>query len=1439
MTDVKFVENVFNNGVIFVDFTAGLNHSICGLNNTAGDIPCDGIFLQSVDSEECLEGDVDACRAGCTSLGPCDDVAECYSEWTSLVEAIGSSDGGDSFVVCPGSEMFLRGDDSLLLTKDDTVLRCGEDGERSNRCVFVGGRQQVTIYGTVSGIRIEGITFVASSEMSVAAFGDVDSSATLYGCEFSGHAGEAAIIVSNEADLSEGNFLTDASASPSMQVTIDSCLFDDNLVEVAPIANFQGDVRVTNTSFHGNTGLDGAGAIVSYSALSVSESCFVGNKGNVSGSILLSLNAPLTFYQERNFGDNNGAVFGNCTDILMIDESSSCDEFESSECLASFPVSGAPTLATDPSLSSTPSAEPSGILPPSPTPSSIDSAVQSFPSIAPTPLGPCYNVGEWEDLFNAVKDSEGNETFTICADTVVNMADMEARDLAPLLIRASGITIECGSQRRNACVLSGGSTHILLRKSIKNVKVHGITMERASAVSVAGTPSIPFLIEFENCEWKNNTGIATVEIVAIGNTNPLSGNESVVGGRELQTVDDNYFLCDQCLFEDNTASNFIITASGTSLVLDAIVLRGNVYDKSVISIDSGSVLIKDSCVEDTESNGPLLVADDSKVVTEAVFLSGNSGSGCAGYVDVGGNCVEADISLSCIAEEKRCYSHWLDLSDAFAELSSADEGLVFTICEGAILDVSNSAPIEITQTKTTIRCGLNGARDSNCLVRGGGVQFQILGAPRDVVFSGITFSGASIAAINAAGERSSRAQIVDCLFKDMATGQAALLIYAGDIPSSPRGGRRLAIGDYNEPIARSMTVEISYSSFSSNTVGLAALANLQGTLVVADCDFDQNSGSAGAIGEWFGGSMSLSNSCFTDNTGELAGSVYIDGDSTTENGNHGDGNTVTDGDCSDLLLSKATLTDGSPAGLCMEFSEGTCDAQEAPTVAPTVAPTLPALARVPTVGASPSPTRAPLDCLDNWDDLVTAIADNFTVGIKNVFTLCPDATLQAGDDPILLNQDNGDLLFQCGREGALNDNCVISGGNNHLRIAAVKIDVAFIGMTFENSKGMSIIAAADQESTARFDECQWTGHSGRGVVLIYYEALGQVYDGNTPISELPLSGNSMAASFEKCIFKENPVKYAAVSNIGGTAIFSLTAFDEHMDTSAATIVARSGAELYLSNSCFIKNDSNLPGTVFLAEGAELRLDEGNYGFDNRVGITICTDIFTLAPDEGCNQNSCPGACSTFVAKKCKIPGYEFDAPSVTPSASPPPFPTADGASPSGKVAVTLEETSLFASGFFARNFLVALIVASLGFAAFFYCKSQHGPKKDGKAKLANVESAPAPGQEDIDRFQEDRFQEEENMLPRTDSVILNPDVVVKKEKKKKKGGGFFGLGGKKKREKEELQPIIDMPPASSEMNSTHMHQHSLMQSNTYSYDGRSRDDDGDSSGDERDEMVLS
>jgi hypothetical protein len=110
-------------GLNSTGFTAD---DVCGNDNVV-DNSCNGTFYEAFNPTECrLHKQIsEACKEICIPANKCDGF-ECYSTWSTLVEAIAKANRGSSFIVCPGSDFILGDNDTLLIDKDDTILRCGD-----------------------------------------------------------------------------------------------------------------------------------------------------------------------------------------------------------------------------------------------------------------------------------------------------------------------------------------------------------------------------------------------------------------------------------------------------------------------------------------------------------------------------------------------------------------------------------------------------------------------------------------------------------------------------------------------------------------------------------------------------------------------------------------------------------------------------------------------------------------------------------------------------------------------------------------------------------------------------------------------------------------------------------------------------------------------------------------------------------------------------------------------------------------------------------------------------------------------------------------------------------------------------------------------------------------------------------------------------------------
>ena len=90
---------------------------------------------------------------------------------------------------------------------------------------------------------------------------------------------------------------------------------------------------------------------------------------------------------------------------------------------------------------------------------------------------------------------------------------------------------------------------------------------------------------------------------------------------------------------------------------------------------------------------------------------------------------------------------------------------------------------------------------------------------------------------------------------------------------------------------------------------------------------------------------------------------------------------------------------------------------------------------------------------------------------------CPDTTLNTGAEELqpVLNQ----ATFYCGRNGSVNDNCVLSGGEQNLRVRDSEVEgyqielVTFKGLTFEDFDRHSVNLRGVAGQTAVLEDCVW------------------------------------------------------------------------------------------------------------------------------------------------------------------------------------------------------------------------------------------------------------------------------------------------------------------------------------------------------------------------------
>ena len=1391
MNMVAFSENIVRRGIVYVGFeTEVIAIKVCGTNNTAGKLDCNGIFRSNIDSNQCLDGDLVACDAECNVIEECfdtpmNDMANtngtiCYSNWNQLVFALLSSGGSEIFTICQGTVFKLSTDSlPLVINASDTTLRCGIPGQRDNNCTIVGGFQQLVIIGDSNNVLVSGIAFVGTTNATaVFALGSKAANASFYDCAFSGHSGIAAIINANPLTFQESRRLGDMASceiahrllqlaalpknvEPAMSISVVKCVFDNNIVQIAPLTNLGGNVNVANCQFDGNSG-DVGGVVSIFSGnLVVTSSCFMKNVGKESGSVLVQTGSVL-LSESDNYGLDNTAST-DCDGIFLADNKT-CIPFLLQECGVS---------------------------------------QETSPSIAPTNIGgletlnntACFS--DWKVLYSALKSAEDGESFKICQDTTFTVAKYDGKGLVPLVITANDISIDCGV-RTKSCTFSGGARHIELLGRVNNFHMIGFVFSGASEVSINVATSSPSTLTFESCEWSQNSGNATIAFIdapvsaptdhiVSGQPDGGQGDDLLVGGRDLE--DRSQLICDDCTFKNNSAAYSIVVVDGVDLSLTAVQFLNNVAQESIISAKDGLVKLTDSCLSGNDAGH--------------FFFDGDiSGSGNFAENNQGTNSSAFDFdSDKCVADERKCYDTWEGLSRAVSEGNTKNSSIIYTLCQDTYLEVAKDSPIVIEVSKTSFVCSLRGISASNCVVIGGGIQFHITGKVRDITFKGITFTGATITSIHAGGERTSRAELSDCHFYNN-SGLASLLLFSGDLPTttyhqSTSTSRRLGIADFQPPVERSMSVNLQFCSFQGNNFELAPVAVLGGTMSASNCQFEENNGLSGGIAIWFNGGTKLVDSCFISNIGSLSGSVYADDNSTvTEENNFSESNSVYDGICVDLLIAGNCVSEGNCSGLCVDFSSKDCNIGAPPTITPT---------STPSSVKGDDVIIGETECLSTTLLLAAAIQDQkFDDGVEVVFSLCPNTMYEIAN-PILI--DRGYLVVQCGTKGNVGGNCTISGGTSHFRIVDSPTQVTLRGLKMTGTSLVTIQAIASSSTRLTVQHCVFEGIHGSAAVLVYNQAAGEEYTDQTDLVNLkPPSAKSMSAEFNFCQFIDNEATDATIVNIGGSTQFNHTAFAGNSGSQTGTICGISGATVAISSSCFVDNESSFPGNIFLENGSELLLNQNNFGTGNK-GAKGCSDIFSETSGNCFDSGSCDGVCSIFEASRCFVSendlSYSTSAPSTATTnvyGEPGISPSQGNPSPSSgspdSSNIELNEVSFMSSNAFIMIVVFSVLVVTGGIGTYIYCKKRNSnvaPDAGGAEKEDLIDDDDAKQEahwNDHSSRQEMKPKAEEcdMSLVNTEADFGDEILGDKVPQEPNPGGGFFSRMKQKSKKAEEKEP---------------------------------------------------
>jgi len=338
------------------------------------------------------------------------------------------------------------------------------------------------------------------------------------------------------------------------------------------------------------------------------------------------------------------------------------------------------------------------------------------------------------------------------------------------------------------------------------------------------------------------------------------------------------------------------------------------------------------------------------------------------------------------------------------------------------------------------------------------------------------------------------------------------------------------------------------------------------------------------------------------------------------------------------------------------------------------------------VGLVPCPTTPGLQGYTNTSLLNIDIQKDviaYAAGIVKssyFYALCPDTLFEINsstDQPIVPLLSNS--IFSCGPLGAVQDNCVLSGGGYHfLAVESFPLeDVVVRGLTFEGVTGTSIYGNAHPSSSMYFRDCIWRNNVGISTVYLWFQSSEgsgrRLSADNTPapdvdkiLTELASTKMvqpsaqeenerelnvrySMVLSFNNCIFKNNTEDIATIFNVGGVVILSSTTFESNTIDRFGVFSSVLGGHAYvLDDSSFMNNFAPF-GPVFVDSQSFLQYSAGNSG-QNNTG-NVCEGLFLEEEGSTCYVagTRCTGDCCEFGDDSCDL---YTDRPTNAPTASP-------------------------------------------------------------------------------------------------------------------------------------------------------------------------------------------
>eukprot|EP00584_Thalassiosira_punctigera_P008549 CAMPEP_0172533466 /NCGR_PEP_ID=MMETSP1067-20121228/6161_1 /TAXON_ID=265564 ORGANISM="Thalassiosira punctigera, Strain Tpunct2005C2" /NCGR_SAMPLE_ID=MMETSP1067 /ASSEMBLY_ACC=CAM_ASM_000444 /LENGTH=1104 /DNA_ID=CAMNT_0013318113 /DNA_START=66 /DNA_END=3380 /DNA_ORIENTATION=+ len=258
--------------------------------------------------------------------------AWCFSKWDDLVVAVRNRPEDNSdFIICPTAKLIAT---SPVVIEDSNyvTIQCGKDESPSNDCEIHGGFSHFHIVGSSSGVQISRLKMLSSTGSSIMALGSVGATLNLRECEWWTNKGASAILIHSDESLNNATETLDVvsmlgSNSTAMSVGVIDCLFEENEMDFATIANIGGSLSVDKTMFANNAGDGGDIVVMDKGTCTIQESCFNSSASIKPGTIFIQKGSEM-IENKNNFGSDDitagGFEGGTCTTIFQESEGADC-----------------------------------------------------------------------------------------------------------------------------------------------------------------------------------------------------------------------------------------------------------------------------------------------------------------------------------------------------------------------------------------------------------------------------------------------------------------------------------------------------------------------------------------------------------------------------------------------------------------------------------------------------------------------------------------------------------------------------------------------------------------------------------------------------------------------------------------------------------------------------------------------------------------------------------------------------------------------------------------------------------------------------------------------------------------------------------------------------------------------------------------------------------